>query len=63
MVSISEKDQQRGDQARVAVIGTGLAGLTTAWLLTHDDRSRFNVTLFEQVRASCILTQGVSNNI
>lgn len=32
---------------RVAVIGTGLAGLTTGYLLQGDER--YNVTLFEQV--------------
>lgn len=36
-------------QTRVAIIGTGLAGLTTAYLLHNDARDRFRVTLFEQV--------------
>jgi protoporphyrinogen oxidase len=35
--------------SRVAVIGTGLAGLTTAYLLQNDDQKRYQVTLFEQV--------------
>ena len=39
-------------QTRVAIIGTGLAGLTTAYLLQNDRQSRFKVTLFEQVRIS-----------
>jgi predicted NAD/FAD-binding protein len=38
-------------KSRVAVIGTGLAGLTTAYLLHHDKQKRYEVTLFEQVRA------------
>lgn len=35
---------------RVAIIGSGLAGLATAYLLHQDKRSRFDITLFEQVR-------------
>ncbi|KAL7924596.1 hypothetical protein ACQKWADRAFT_287059 [Trichoderma austrokoningii] len=33
---------------RVAIIGTGLAGLTTAYLLHQDKEKRYEVTLFEQ---------------
>lgn len=36
---------------RVAIIGTGLAGLSTAYLLHNDEHKRYAVTLFEQVRA------------
>ncbi|KHN97308.1 uncharacterized protein MAM_04905 [Metarhizium album ARSEF 1941] len=35
-------------RSRVAIIGTGLAGLTTAYLVHHDQRKRYDVTLFEQ---------------
>lgn len=35
-------------KTRVAVIGTGLAGLTTAHLLQNDTQARFDVALFEQ---------------
>ncbi|PHH82718.1 hypothetical protein CDD82_5073 [Ophiocordyceps australis] len=35
-------------QIKVAIIGTGLAGLTTAHLLHNDAARRFHVTLFEQ---------------
>ncbi|OAA70716.1 Monooxygenase [Cordyceps fumosorosea ARSEF 2679] len=35
-------------RTRVAVVGTGLAGLTTAYLLQNDAQSRFDVALFEQ---------------
>ncbi|EFZ00047.1 NAD/FAD-binding protein [Metarhizium robertsii] len=35
-------------KSRVAIIGTGLAGLTTAYLVHHDGRKRYGVTLFEQ---------------
>jgi 2-polyprenyl-6-methoxyphenol hydroxylase-like FAD-dependent oxidoreductase len=34
---------------KVAIIGTGLAGLTTAYLLQNDDQHRYSVTVFEQV--------------
>lgn len=44
-------------KTRVAIIGTGLAGLTTAYLLHHDAQKRYEVTLFEQVsNSSSILT-------
>lgn len=46
-------DKQSIDDAgksRVAIIGTGLAGLTTGYLLQGDERKRYSVTLFEQVR-------------
>ena len=33
---------------RVAIVGSGLAGLTTAYLLNKDN---FNVEIFEMVRA------------
>ncbi|KAL6903934.1 hypothetical protein GGI43DRAFT_421456 [Trichoderma evansii] len=35
-------------RSRVAIIGTGLAGLTTAYLLQQDKQKRYDVTLFEQ---------------
>jgi predicted NAD/FAD-binding protein len=34
-------------KSRVAIIGTGLAGLSSAYLIKGD---RYRVTLFEQVR-------------
>ncbi|KAM0244472.1 hypothetical protein ACHAQJ_010755 [Trichoderma viride] len=37
-------------KSRVAIIGTGLAGLTTAYLLHHDTQKRYEVTLFEQAQ-------------
>lgn len=37
-------------QAKVAVIGTGLAGLTTGYLLQQDRQERYAVTLIDQVR-------------
>lgn len=38
------------EQTKVAIVGTGLAGLTTGYALQHDERKRFKVTLFEQVK-------------
>jgi len=37
-------------QTKVAVVGSGLAGLVTAYLLRQDPKKRFTVTLFEEVR-------------
>lgn len=34
---------------RVAIVGTGMAGLATAYLLSHDKQNRYVVTLFEKV--------------
>lgn len=39
-------------QIRTAIVGTGLAGLTTAHLLHNDERKRYAVTLLEQVSDS-----------
>ncbi|KAK1452945.1 hypothetical protein CCUS01_01962 [Colletotrichum cuscutae] len=36
---------------RVAVVGTGLAGLSTAYLLQNDEQQRYAVTLFEQAES------------
>ncbi|KAK1828931.1 hypothetical protein QBC39DRAFT_332897 [Podospora conica] len=38
-------------RVRTAIVGTGLAGLTTAHLLHTDSQQRFSVTLFEQADA------------
>ncbi|KAK4998304.1 hypothetical protein LTR66_002450 [Elasticomyces elasticus] len=40
---------QKG-QTRVAVVGSGMAGLVTAYLLHRDIQSRYAVTIFEGVR-------------
>lgn len=36
-------------KTQVAIVGTGMAGLTTAFLLHNDPQKRYEVTLFEQV--------------
>jgi predicted NAD/FAD-binding protein len=38
------------NRIRVAIVGTGLAGLATGYLLHNDERNRYDVTLFERVR-------------
>ncbi|UKZ80045.1 hypothetical protein TrVFT333_007810 [Trichoderma virens FT-333] len=44
-----QQHQANGEgKTRVAIIGTGLAGLTTAYLLHNDKQKRYQVTLFEQ---------------
>lgn len=35
---------------KVAVVGSGMAGLVTAHLLHNDMRQRYSVTVFESVR-------------
>jgi 2-polyprenyl-6-methoxyphenol hydroxylase-like FAD-dependent oxidoreductase len=35
---------------RVAIVGSGLAGLVTAHLLSNDTRQRYAVKIFESVR-------------
>lgn len=35
----------------VAIIGTGMAGLITAYILRNDPRARFDVEVFEKVRS------------
>lgn len=37
---------------RVAVVGSGLAGLTAAYLLQHDSEQRYEVIVFESVSTS-----------
>lgn len=34
---------------RVAIVGSGMAGLATAWLLHRDPSKRYAVKLFESV--------------
>jgi 2-polyprenyl-6-methoxyphenol hydroxylase-like FAD-dependent oxidoreductase len=36
-------------QERVAIVGSGLAGLVSAHLLHHDRRQRYAVKVFESV--------------
>lgn len=40
---------------KVAIVGSGMAGLITAHLLHHDVRQRYSVIIFESVRMSQIL--------
>jgi protoporphyrinogen oxidase len=47
---------QGPDRQKVAVIGSGMAGLVTAYLL-RTDASRFEVELFERVSSSSTISQ------
>ena len=40
---------------RVAIVGSGLAGLVSAYLLHHDQRQRYAVKVFESVCRQVIL--------
>ncbi|KAG6315660.1 hypothetical protein E4U22_007686 [Claviceps purpurea] len=57
MNSSEQKHEQQYEEAseksvtRVAVVGTGLAGLSTAYLLDQDKQKRFSVTVFEKTNA------------
>ncbi|KAK0386034.1 hypothetical protein NLU13_5871 [Sarocladium strictum] len=48
------------DPIRVAIVGSGLAGLTTAYLLHNDARKRYEVTVFEQAQALSFDSQSVA---
>jgi protoporphyrinogen oxidase len=37
------------DRERIAVVGSGMAGLATAWALHNDPSHKFDVTVFEKV--------------
>jgi 2-polyprenyl-6-methoxyphenol hydroxylase-like FAD-dependent oxidoreductase len=39
---------------RVAIVGSGMAGLATAHLLHNDPHQRYSVTVFESVRISLV---------
>lgn len=39
-----------GNKMKVAIVGTGMAGLATGYLLQQDELQRYSVTLFEKVR-------------
>lgn len=41
--------EHRRRRRHVAVVGTGMAGLTTAYLLHHDPQQRFQVRLIDKV--------------
>ena len=45
---------------RVAIVGSGLAGLTIAYLLNRDN---FDVEIFEMVRALCSLIPMADNTV
>ncbi|KAK3191375.1 hypothetical protein K4F52_002586 [Lecanicillium sp. MT-2017a] len=55
--SLAEKAERK---ERVAIIGTGLAGLTAAYLLHNDKKKRYEVTLFEQAETLALDTASVT---
>jgi NADH dehydrogenase FAD-containing subunit len=47
------------DKQTVAVVGSGMAGLVTAFLLQQDKKSRYDVQLFETVRITTVVKMPV----
>ncbi|KAL7935146.1 hypothetical protein V8C35DRAFT_279600 [Trichoderma chlorosporum] len=60
MGSLTRQNEVPRQRLRVAIIGTGLAGLTTAYLLQNDARKRYEVTLFEQADSLSFDAESVS---
>lgn len=54
---------EKESQKRIAVVGSGLAGLLTSYLLQQDTKQRYAVTLFEEVSLSRESIQYDSNII
>jgi 2-polyprenyl-6-methoxyphenol hydroxylase-like FAD-dependent oxidoreductase len=50
MTSTKSKSKQK-----VAIVGSGMAGLVTAYLLHHDLHERYSVTILESVGISLII--------
>lgn len=42
---------------KVAIVGSGLAGLVSASLLSHDPGRRYTVTVLESVQAHCLFAR------
>jgi NAD(P)-binding Rossmann-like domain len=55
VASIINMTLHSDSQSRIAIVGTGLAGLVTAYLLHNEPKSRYRVTLFERVRMEKII--------
>lgn len=49
---LSSMSEEKCPRKRVAVIGSGLAGLTAAYLLQKDRKQRYEVIVFESVSIS-----------
>lgn len=43
-------ERDKNVKCRVAVVGSGMAGLVTAYLLNQDSEHRYNVEVFELVK-------------
>lgn len=46
-------------KCRVAVVGSGMAGLVTAYLLNQDPENRYNVEVFEIVKTRSDLSSNI----
>ena len=45
-----QEQGHNGTRKSIAIVGTGMAGLISAYLLNKDPERRFDVELFEAVR-------------
>jgi 2-polyprenyl-6-methoxyphenol hydroxylase-like FAD-dependent oxidoreductase len=50
-------------KCRVAVVGSGMAGLVTAYLLNQDPEHRYNVEVFEIVRPRSDLFSDIDRSV
>lgn len=51
MPPMSSMEPDADARCRVAVVGSGMAGLVTAYLLNQDPKRRYQVEVFEIVRS------------
>ena len=51
------------EQRRIAVVGSGMAGLVIAHLLHRDPRSRYRVTVFESVSGKICAAPFISGGL
>lgn len=54
---------QEGEKKAVAVVGTGMAGLVIAFLLTRDPDQKYEVEVFENVCAKPTSTLGERDHL
>jgi 2-polyprenyl-6-methoxyphenol hydroxylase-like FAD-dependent oxidoreductase len=48
-----DDDAMKPPRQRVAIVGSGMAGLVAGYLLANDKEGRFDVEVLEMVRVPC----------